>query len=180
MPQVVEDAYIGEIRMFAGSFAPLGWAFCNGQILAISQNEALFSLIGNSYGGDGRTSFALPDLRGRVPVHQGEGSGLSIYPIGAKAGMESVTLRLSEMPVHNHPMQGSTNTGNSGSPIGHLVAEPSEGNNIYSSLLNPSNLKAMDARGIESNGGNRAHNNMQPFQVVSFIIAMYGIYPSRN
>lgn len=180
MPQLVEDAYIGEIRMFAGNYVPPGWAFCNGQQLAISQNEALFSLISTTYGGDGRTSFALPDLRGRVPIHQGQGPGLSIYPIGLTRGLEAVTLSLNEIPAHNHPMQASPYTGTSDFPIGHVVAEPSGHNDIYASLTDPSTLKTMDARGIGSTGGNGGHYNMQPFLTVSFIIAIQGIYPPRD
>lgn len=180
MSTCTPDAYIGEIRMWAGNYAPVGWAFCNGTILPISDNNALFSLIGTIYGGDGRTTFGLPDLRGRAPMHYGTGPGLSPRPIGARAGQETVTLSLSQIPLHNHPMQGSTNSGTSSIAEGRVVAKPSTDTNLYVSAPDPAKLKQMSTLGIENTGGDEAHYNMQPYQTLSFIIALYGVYPNRN
>ena len=160
--------YIGEIRMFGGNFAPVGWAFCNGQTLSISQNSALFNLIGTTYGGDGTQTFNLPDLQGRLPVHQGPG-----FVIGTKAGSETVTLTGSQVPGHTHgagaKLQGTTNT-----PGGNVYA--GGGPSLYKT--NPG--AQMNAATIGPNAGGQPHDNMMPFLTVSFIIALEGIYPSQN
>lgn len=172
----MSEPFVGEIRMFAGTFAPRGWAFCNGQLLAVSQNDALFSLLGTIYGGDGRTTFGLPDLRGRIPVHTGTGPGLSPRPLGAKGGQEQVTLTVNQLPLHTHSMQASANLGGDSSPAGKVPAEsPSVA--LY---LEEGPSVAMDSAAIGSMGGGQSHANLMPFQCINFIIALFGIYPSRN
>lgn len=180
MPQVVEDAYLGEIRMFAGTYAPVGWAFCNGTVLSVTGNEALFSLIGSIYGGNERTTFALPDLRGRAPMHYGQGPGLNNYPLGMRAGSDEVTLTINQIPSHNHPMQGTTNSGTVNNPSSMVVAETSTGTTLYTTPTDPTTIKTMDPKGIVPAGASGSHDNVQPSQVVSFIIATQGIYPPRN
>jgi microcystin-dependent protein len=171
----MSEPFIGEIRIFAGTFAPRNWALCDGQILAISQNDALFSLLGTIYGGDGRTTFALPDLRGRVPIHAGSGPGLSQRPLGQKSGAENTTLTVNQMPAHTHP-SASTNSPTEGSPDGNILATQHAGDNIYAATGGVSM-----APGTSSNvGGSQAHTNLMPCQCVNFIIALVGIYPSRN
>lgn len=173
------DPFLGQIMMFGGNFAPRGWAFCNGQLLAISANSALFSLLGTAYGGDGRTTFGLPDLRGRVPIHQGTGPGLRTARLGAKGGEESVTLNTLQIPSHSHsgtieaadPVARGTGTD---SPTN---AYPAQGSTYATSK----NVRmASDAVLTNPTGGSQAHDNMQPYQVVSYVIALQGIYPSRS
>lgn len=173
----MSEPFVGEIRMFAGNFAPRGWAFCDGQLLAVSANDALFSLLGTTYGGDGRTTFGLPDLRGRVPIHQGQGSGLSARALGAKAGTEKVTLTQNQLPAHSHQLRGSRNIATESGPQSNVVAESSLFDAYRSSV---SSLSAMDAQAITSVGGSQSHDNMVPFLCVNFIIALFGIYPSRH
>lgn len=171
----MSEPFVGEIRMFAGNFAPRGWAFCDGQLLAVSQNDALFSLLGTIYGGDGRTTFGLPDLRGRIPIHAGHGPGLSNRRLGAKAGSENVTLTVNQMPSHTHPMQATTNPASRTSPEGALPAR--SGLDAFRVLGTPSqNL----APSITNTGGSRSHTNLMPYLCVHFIIALFGIYPSRH
>ncbi len=160
--------------MFAGNFAPRGWALCDGQLLAVSQNDALFSLFGTIYGGDGRTTFGLPDLRGRVPVPSGSGPGLSARNIGQKSGAESVTLVSTQLPSHTHPLQGSTDAATSRNPSGNVFARTS--GDAYGSDFSASN---MNGAAVGDRGGNQSHTNLMPFQVVNFIVALVGIYPSR-
>lgn len=169
--------YVGEIRMFAGNFAPNGWAFCDGSLLSISQDEVLFSLIGTTYGGDGQTTFALPDLRGRLPVHQGGRSGLSNYQMGQSFGSESVTLTPAQVPSHGHGLVASGATGSGTSPVGSVPAAASAGAR-YSAGSSPGPNMAADAVG--ATGGSQPHSNLMPSQCVSFIISRYGIYPSQN
>lgn len=173
----MSEPFVGEIRMFAGNFAPRGWAFCDGQLLAVSQNDALFSLYGTIYGGDGRTTFGLPDLRGRVPIHAGTGPGLSPRRLGSKAGEEQVTLTVNQLPSHTHPFTGSTDNGLDSNPQGNFLAS--------STVLQPySESEALDtsmaSAAITSVGGSRSHTNLQPFLCVHFIVALFGIYPSRH
>jgi microcystin-dependent protein len=170
------DPFVGEIRMFAGNFAPKGWALCNGQVLPISQNTALFSLLGTNYGGDGRTTFALPDLQERVPLHAGSGPGLSRYDLGERFGQASVALTLNEIPGHAHSLRatGSVTTGAAGSGV--VLAPTSTGAPIYRT---PGKLTSMDAASIAPVGGGQPHNNWQPYLVVNFIIALQGIFPPR-
>jgi microcystin-dependent protein len=162
--------YVGEIRMFGGNFAPAGWAFCDGSLLPIAQNDVLFTLIGTTYGGDGQSTFALPDLRGRVPLHQGQG-----FTIGQMAGSESVTLTPAQMPAHNHALNASSTAATpAAGPSGMLGASATT--QFYGSGA-PTTPMAADA--LAAAGGNQAHENMAPFQVVSFIISLFGIFPSQ-
>jgi microcystin-dependent protein len=162
--------------MFAGNFAPQGWAFCDGQLLAVSQNDALFSLLGTIYGGDGRTTFGLPDLRGRIPIHAGHGPGLSERRLGAKGGAEKVTLTVNQMPSHSHPLSASTDAATLPNPSGAVLAT-SNVIELYSGDPADSNL---NANAVTSVGGSRSHTNEMPFLCVHFIVALFGIYPSRH
>jgi microcystin-dependent protein len=173
------NPYLGEIRMFAGNFAIAGWALCNGQLLSISQNTALFAILGTTYGGDGVSTFALPDLRGRVPIHVGQGVGLSnAYILGQETGVESVTLTASQMPVHTHLVQCNTGGGNQASPAGNLPAVESTGTSLDYSNAPPNG--AMSSAMNASTGGSQPHSNIQPVLCVNFLIALEGIFPSRN
>lgn len=172
----MSEPFVGEVRMFAGNFAPRGWAFCDGQLLAVSQNDALFSLLGTIYGGDGRTTFGLPDLRGRIPIHAGSGPGLSPRRLGAKGGAENVTLTVNQMPSHTHPMQASTAIGVDSNPTGRLLAQ-SISTDLYTEDFSPAN---MNSASITNLGGSRSHTNLQPFLCINYIIALFGIYPSRQ
>lgn len=171
------NPYIGEIRMFGGNFAPVGWAFCNGQLLSIAENDALFNLIGTTYGGDGQTTFALPDLRGRIPLHMGTGAGLTNRILGEMAGTETVTLTPNQLPVHAHPFIGTSASASATSPANGLVASPSD-IDLYRPGSTPSAALAPNA--VSPAGGSQPHDNTQPFLCVSFIISLYGIYPSQN
>ncbi|MEZ5940530.1 MAG: tail fiber protein [Planctomycetaceae bacterium] len=170
--------FVGEIRIFAGNFAPRGWALCDGQLLAVSQNDALFSLLGTIYGGDGRTTFGLPDLRGRVPVHMGTGPGLTEVRQGAKSGQENVTLTVNQIPNHNHPAQGFTESGQEPEVANGRPAQVSGG--MYFQSPNPASLRTLAPATITNMGGSQPHSNMQPFLCIYFIIALVGIYPSRT
>ncbi|MGC5326211.1 phage tail protein [Brevibacillus sp. SYSU BS000544] len=170
----MSEPYLGEIRIFAGSFAPKGWAFCNGQLLPINQNQALFSLLGTAYGGNGMTTFALPDLRGRVPVHFGR-LGDEYILLGQAGGEEGHTLSIQELPAHTHSVNASSGSATEVSPKDRVWAEKE---NAYGALTLPTN--SMHASAISSVGGGQAHYNMQPFLVLNFIIALQGIYPSQN
>ncbi len=162
--------YIGEIRLFGGNFAPAGWAFCSGQLMAIAENDALFALIGTTYGGDGQTTFGLPDLRGRVPVHQGNG-----YILAQTGGVEQVTLTVNQTPIHSHLPQAS-NTGGSDNPSGNFWGSTATGK-PYSAA--PPAVQ-MNAGAIGASGGSQPHDNMIPFLCVSYIISLFGIFPSPN
>ncbi|RPJ26493.1 MAG: phage tail protein [Chloroflexi bacterium] len=166
----MSDSYIGEIRMFGGTFAPLDWAFCQGQLLDISQNDVLYSLIGTTYGGDGVTTFALPDLRGRVPMHQGNG-----YTIGQKAGMETVPMTGDQVAAHTHTVRASTSPGTQNSPANAVWAAPATAR--YST--NPPSL-AMNSSLVSGGGGGQPHENMMPFLALNFIICLGGYYPTRD
>ncbi len=173
----MSEPFVGEIRMFAGNFAPRGWAFCDGQLLAVSQNDALFSLLGTIYGGDGRTTFGLPDLRGRIPIHAGSGPGLSPRRLGAKAGAEKVTLTVNQLPSHGHGFYARNATSTENNPQGNLIGELPGGQLIYSEDTADANLSSSAVANI---GGSRSHTNLQPFLCINFIIALVGIYPSRH
>jgi len=181
------EPFIGQIIMFAGNFAPRDWAFCAGQLLPISQNTALFSLLGTTYGGDGRTTFALPDLRGRVPMHQGDGPGLSSYRLGQKGGIEGVTLNETQMPSHTHASSLSIS-----SEIG-TTAKPEQTTFLATGVVQDGRTKLGDANiysktsnesmtcvNISNTGGSLSHENRQPYLAINYIIALNGIYPSRN
>lgn len=172
-----QDAFIGEIRMTAFDFAPNGWALCNGQILSIAQNQALFSLLGTTYGGNGQTTFALPDLRSRVPVHQGQGNGLSLYQMGQVGGAENNTLTISQLPPHTHTVNAVTTEGNQNTPAGNLPADTKVLDKEYSDATPNTTMKSSM---IGVTGGGQPVNNIQPYTTVNFIIATQGIYPSRN
>ncbi len=210
VPQIVsaQECFIGEIRMFGGNFAPRSWALCNGQLLPISTNTALFSILGTMYGGDGRTTFGLPDLRGRFAMSAGFGPGLSPRTMGQKAGTETVTLTTNQMPSHTHPdhihdLMGSPHTADSTSPEEKLPGTPSR-SRLYSDSVEPvdcddsprpaccndsppscpenvmMDTEAISPAGTPAAGQGQSHNNMPPFQVVNYIICLQGIYPSRN
>lgn len=166
----MSQPFIGEIRMFAGNFAPVGWAFCNGAIIPIDQNDALFNLIGTTYGGDGQTTFALPNLQSRVPVHVGPG-----FALGQSGGAESVTLTTSQIPAHSHVPQCNSNTGNLPNPGTGVWAQPGTGTD-YSDVA-PGLI--MDPAAIGSAGGSQPHDNMVPFLVVNFILSLFGVFPSQ-
>lgn len=172
----MSEPFVGEIRMFAGNFAPRGWAYCDGQLLAVSQNDALFSLFGTIYGGDGRTTFGLPDLRGRIPIHAGSGPGLTPRQLGSKAGSERVTATVNELPSHSHPMQATENLADTPNPVGNIAAR-STTMDLY---INQDPDTALAATSITSIGGSQYHTNIMPFLCVYFIVALFGIYPSRN
>lgn len=172
----MSSPYVGEIRIFAGNFAPAGWAFCNGALLPISENDALFNLIGTTYGGDGQSTFALPDLRGRIPIHQGSGGGLSTRQMGETGGTESVTLTVQQIPAHTHTFLGSTDLAAQLSPAGAVIASPT-GIDLYRPSATIDQVMASNA--IAPDGGSQPHDNMQPFLCVSFIISLFGIFPSQ-
>jgi microcystin-dependent protein len=173
------DPFVAEIRIFPFNFAPKGWAFCDGQLLPISQNTALFSLLGTTYGGDGKSTFALPDLQGRVPVHPGQGPGLSLRDLGEQGGSDTVTLLESEIPAHTHALAASAAAGFARSPSGELFANESGGVNSYAALAGaPTALLA--AAACAPAGGDQPHNNLAPYLVFSFCIALQGVYPPRT
>jgi microcystin-dependent protein len=172
----VADPFVAEIRIVPFTFAPRGWAFCNGQLLPISQNTALFSLLGTTYGGDGKTTFALPDLQGRAPMHPGQGPGLSPHDLGETGGSETVTLLESEIPAHAHALNASEGDGIERTPAGQLLAT---GVGI-SQYQVPGQLTDLSASAVASTGGSQPHNNMQPYLTLNFCIALQGIFPPRG
>jgi len=173
----MSEPFVGEIRMFAGNFAPRGWALCDGQLLTVAQNDALFSLFGTIYGGDGRTTFALPDLRGRIPIHAGSGPGLTIRNLGAKGGAEEVTMATSQLPSHDHgSLHGSSSIGTTSSPAGNLLARST----TFDVYVNEEPVVGLAPAAIANSGGGQSHSNLQPYLCVNFIVALVGIYPSRN
>jgi microcystin-dependent protein len=169
--------FVGEIRIFGFSFAPQNWAFCNGQIQAISQNTALFSILGTTYGGNGTSTFALPNLQSCVPVHQGQGPGLSDYVLGEFTGTETVTLLSTELAPHNHPAGCSNLDGDSLTPAGNVPAKDAAGgNNLFTTTANAT----MNALSVGVTGGGQAHNNLQPYLALNYCICLFGTFPSRN
>jgi microcystin-dependent protein len=169
----MSEPFIAEIRIFAGNFAPRGWAFCDGQLLPLAQNTALFSLIGTTYGGDGRTTTALPNLMGRASMHPGRGPGLTQRRLGEKAGAESVTLSETQMPSHTHQLTGTEEDIDGTSPAGNYLAT---GNDQYSAT----DGSTLSDAALPDAGGSQSHNNMQPYLTMNFIIALVGVYPSRS
>lgn len=178
----MSDQFVAEIRIFPFNFAPKGWALCNGQLMPISQNTALFSLLGTTYGGDGKSTFALPDLQGNTPMQQGQGPGLSLRDLGEVAGEQTVTLLQTEMPAHNHGARATSGTGKA-DPTGNAWASGIKGGpSIYTlsgSPNPPNNDVAMSPLATSIAGGNLPHNNLMPYQTVSFCIALQGIFPPR-
>lgn len=172
----MSEPFIAEIRIFAGNFAPRGWAFCNGQLLPIAQNTALFSLIGTTYGGDGRTTTGLPNLKDRAPMHPGQGSGLTRRRLGETGGVSEVALTPAQMPSHNHVIQGSNLGESTGNPANASLADTAPLDN-YAPLLDKETLAA---EALANTGSNQPHNNMQPYLGLNFIIALVGMYPSRS
>jgi len=174
----VADPFVAEVRIFPFNFAPKGWAFCDGQILPLSQNTALFSLLGTTYGGDGRSNFALPNLQGNAPMHPGQGPGLSLHDLGETGGSDTVTLLESEIPGHGHPLQASNQPGEDPAPGGELLGR-SVGASLYQTATG-SNLVQMADEALAPAGGDQPHNNLQPYLTLNFCIAMQGVYPPRT
>lgn len=166
------EPFISEIKLFPWDWAPKYWALCNGALLSIAQNQALFSLIGTTYGGNGVTNFALPDLRSRTAIHFGSG-----YALGQMAGSETVTLNITQLPLHNHMFMGDASAGTVSNPGGHLLASNAGNNNFYGP---PGNLQPLNPASIAPVGGNQPHENMQPYLVLNYCIAIQGVFPSRN
>ncbi|WP_066823860.1 phage tail protein [Sphingomonas mali] len=175
------DPYVAEIRMFAGNFAPIGWALCNGQLLPISQNTALFSLLGTTYGGNGTTNFQLPDLQGRAPMHPGNGPGLTPRDLGETGGENNVTLLTTEMPAHTHPISGAViaNSNPGETPSTNSLFTNSSPNQLYAAAA-PTSQIPLAPQSISLAGGSQPHNNSQPYLAVTFIIALQGVFPARN
>lgn len=172
------EPFIGEIRMFGGSFAPAGWAMCQGQLMPISQNDALFTLIGTTYGGDGQETFGLPDLQGRTPIHFGQGPGLSQnYQIGEKAGVESVTLTTQQIPSHTHPFLCSGEFAQNAQPQGGYFAQLNTGS-LYIGPADP--MANMNAQVLAPVGGSQPHENMMPYLTITFILSLFGVFPSQT
>ena len=174
----MSDPFLAQIVMFGGNFAPRGWALCDGQILPISQYSAVFSLLGTIYGGDGRTTFALPDLRGRLPMHPGNGPGLTPRSLGQKAGTENVTLTTNQIAPHSHAatLSAASQTSNTSDPSGHPLATAP----AYESTATPATAMHASSVTTANTGGGQGHTNVQPFTCVNFIIALQGTFPSRN
>jgi len=166
----MSEPYVGEIRMVGFNFAPAGWAFCDGSLVPISENETLFNLIGTTYGGDGQTTFGLPNLLGRIPVHQGNG-----YVIGSPGGTETVTLDLNQIPVHTHALNANTAAGNKPSPVGGVWASSS-----LEQFGTGAPSTSMSATALKQAGGDLPHSNLSTFQAINFVISLFGVYPSQN
>lgn len=169
--------YVGEIRLFAGNFAPAGWALCDGSVLSIAENEVLFNLIGTTYGGDGQATFALPDMRGRVPLHQGSGPGLSPRTMGQLAGVEQVTLSPAQLPSHNHLLNATTAAASAANGVGGSLTGTAVTTNFYG---NTPGGGALAPQAMTATGGSQPHNNMAPFLGLNFIISLFGIFPSQG
>ena len=174
----MSEPFVGEIRCFGFNFAPSGWATCNGQLMPISENEALFNLIGTTYGGDGQSTFALPNLQSRVPIHTGTYSDGTNFIQGATGGVESVTLTLNELPAHSHILTGTGSTANVKRPVANSVyATSSSGNAFYAA---PGSLTALAATTVSGSGGGQPHSNLQPYLTFNWCISLFGIFPSRS
>lgn len=172
------DPFVAEIRIFPFNFAPKGWAWCDGQLLPLSQNTALFSLLGTTYGGNGKSNFALPDLQGNAPMHPGQGPGLSLHDLGETGGSETVTLLESEIPSHSHQLKATVEDGTQGTLVQDTTLATSVNGALYQTGVN-SNLVPMSLQALASAGGNLPHNNMQPYLTCYFCIALQGVFPPR-
>lgn len=172
------DPFVAEVRIFPFNFAPKGWAWCNGQLLPLSQNTALFSLIGTFYGGDGKSTFALPNMQGNAPMHPGQGPGLSLHDLGETGGSETVTLLVSEIPAHSHQMKATVENGTQGTLAPNITLATSIAGSLYQSNTS-SNLVTMNSQAISPAGGDQPHNNMMPYLTLYFNIALQGVFPSR-
>jgi microcystin-dependent protein len=178
---LIADPFLGEIRIFAGNFAPRDWALCDGQLLSINDNQALFSLLGTIYGGDGRTTFALPDLRGRTPIHAGSAPGLTHRPVGSRGGSEIHTLTPAQVPSHTHSLRGTSQTATTETATGAMLATtPQNASGVRSYHPSNTELITLHSDSIEAYGGGQPHNNMPPFLSVNYIICLSGTYPPRN
>lgn len=175
-PSAGSEPFLSQLGIFAFNFAPQGWALCNGQLLSIATNQALFSLLGTSYGGNGSTNFALPDLRGRSPIHFGQGMGLSNYVLGQSLGSENVNLITSQLPAHNHGFVGNSSVGNLSDPAGNFVAQCDEGVKSYSGASNT----VMNSAAVSNAGGSQSHSNIQPYLTISYCVAIQGLFPSQE
>lgn len=171
------DPFVAEIRIFPFNFAPKGWAWCDGQLLPLSQNTALFSLLGTTYGGNGKSNFALPDLQGRSPMHPGQGPGLSLHDLGEQGGSETVSLLESEIPNHSHALRANNSSGDTPNPGGNTLARYA--NNAYQTTTN-ANLVMMSDQALAPAGGDQPHNNLQPYLTFYFNIALQGVFPPRT
>jgi len=173
------DPFVAEIRIFAFNFPPTGWAFCDGQLLPISQNTALFSLLGTTYGGNGASTFALPDLQGNAPMHPGQGPGLSLHDLGETSGSETVTLLESEIPLHSHQLRATVEDGTQGTLSSGIALASSVAGTLYHSTTN-ANLVSMSGQALSPAGGDQPHNNMMPYLTLNFCIALQGVFPPRT
>ena len=173
------DPFVAEVRIVPFNFAPKGWAFCDGQLMPISQNTALFSLLGTFYGGDGKSTFALPDAQGRGVMHPGQGQGLSLHDLGEIGGSETVTLLTAEMPAHNHNLQGSNSNASTSNPASQTVLARSFGGFSYKADP-PGSVAAMAFESLTPAGGDLPHNNLMPYLTMNFVIALQGVFPPRN
>jgi microcystin-dependent protein len=171
------EPYIGEVRMFAGNFAPVGWMFCEGQTLSIAENEVLFTLIGTTYGGDGESTFNLPNLSSRVPLHMGTGSSGDTYTLGQQGGTEAETLTVQQIPTHTHALMASTALGTTPNPVGSILAQAPASIQLYIEDAPAANLSAA---AIQPVGGSQPHTNVQPFLCINYIISLFGIFPSQT
>ena len=174
----MSEPFIAEIRIFAGNFAPRGWAFCDGQLLPIAENTALFSLIGTTYGGDGRTTMALPNLEGRAPMHPGHGPGLTTRRLGERIGVETVTLSEAQIPSHSHTLRANSSSASGSSPASTTSLAAAFPASFYST--SGAGLADMASETLSTSGGSQSHDNLQPFLTLNFIIALVGLYPSRS
>ena len=176
----MSQPFVAEIRIFGFNFPPRGWAFCDGQLLSISQNTALFSLLGTTYGGDGKTTFGLPNLQGSAPLQPGQGPGLSLRVLGETGGEQAVTLLQTELPSHTHGVQAASGGGTVIPPTGAIWATPGAGRNLKIYVPSDANNVAMSPLGTSVTGGSQPHNNMPPYLCLNFCIALQGVYPARN
>ncbi|MDT5296004.1 MAG: hypothetical protein QOJ76_2884 [Acidobacteriota bacterium] len=174
----MSDPFVAEIRIFPFNFPPKGWAFCDGQLLPLSQNTALFSLLGTTYGGDGKSTFALPDLQGRAPMQEGQGNGLSQRFLGEMSGIETVTLLTSEIPVHNHNLVGTIESATQGSLTANVILAQTVNGTLYQTNAS-ANIGQMNQLSLQPTGGSLPHNNLQPYLTLSFCIALQGVFPAR-